>query len=93
MSLVAILMDAKVYLHTHAHARTHPHAHTLTLSHTHTSIYHIIIMYKSIIAFILTLACECNSNGSSDLVCDKTFGNCSCYPNYTGRTCSECAVS
>ncbi|XP_065918231.1 laminin subunit beta-1-like isoform X1 [Dysidea avara] len=36
--------------------------------------------------------CMCDPVGSSDSVCDKVFGNCSCNANFIGRTCSECAV-
>ena len=39
---------------------------------------------------ILFLACDCNSVGSLNEVCNRANGQCECKTNYAGRKCDEC---
>ena len=37
-------------------------------------------------------ACNCHEEGSKDLFCHQTSGNCECNPHVTGKTCAECSI-
>lgn len=35
-------------------------------------------------------ACQCDSDGSRNQVCDRVSGQCRCYDDITNRTCDTC---
>ena len=39
---------------------------------------------------ICTLACNCDPNGSTSLICNKETGQCACKPNVVERQCKVC---
>ena len=45
-----------------------------------------IMLYHNFI----TLACDCDSVGSINQICDQIGGNCSCQPGVGGRRCDQC---
>ena len=40
---------------------------------------------------LLHAACGCDSDGSSDNLCDQSTGQCSCRPNVSGLKCDSCS--
>ena len=40
--------------------------------------------------YMLFIACSCNPDGSTGLICDKNDGQCPCKDNVGGRQCDAC---
>ena len=38
----------------------------------------------------LRVACDCDEDGSQDLICDNKNGQCNCHDGITNRTCNSC---
>lgn len=58
--------------------------------HTKYEQHNICLHVSVFLILILTLACECEDQGSVSPICDLTDGQCECKNNYGGRQCSEC---
>lgn len=41
-------------------------------------------------AFVLLIACDCNSVGALDNFCDEASGQCKCQAQTYGRACDQC---
>ena len=44
----------------------------------------------TVVAFTGCTGCSCDPDGSENLVCNKTTGQCPCRKNSVGKTCNSC---
>lgn len=48
------------------------------------------IKINKYLLFFFNLACDCNSVGALDNLCDISSGQCKCRPQTYGRECDQC---
>ena len=39
---------------------------------------------------LISIGCNCNTEGSKSFECDNTDGSCTCKPNNSGEKCEKC---
>ena len=57
--------------------------------YVHTHMFYFSIQNSSLI--LISIGCNCNTEGSNGIGCDNTDGRCTCKPNISGNKCEKCA--